>query len=442
MIRLDAEQRAAATIGQGPVRVVAGAGTGKTAVIAERFRRLVIGGASPSSILVMTFTDRAAAEMRERIEDLVGESAPAVGTFHALALSWLRADGRSIGVPAAFRIITGADRWILARELMWELGDIALTGDERPDDLVAPALQMLERLKQELVPFERLHTWAEKGEDHEKAELMQACVRLFRAYEQACRKDRLLDFEDLLTLTVKMLSERPALLDTYRTRYPHVLVDEYQDLNLAQERLVELIAGAAQPFVVGDDDQSIYRFRGASRASLERFVRAFPEAQTQRRAPAQAAALEPVRRKSGAVVMSGWSDRGRGDRFGSVTTHRVRVGSRRDCGPVPDERHRAAHRGSVVGARIAARCERRPRLLRPPRDKGRDRALASLARPERRSGPGARPHPSAPAPRCGSGPVEAARPQGVASTGGSDELGTGVGFRRAAGKATYSIRRP
>jgi len=280
VIRLDAEQRAAATIGRGPVRVVAGAGTGKTAVIAERFRRLVIGGASPSSILVMTFTDRAAAEMRERIEDLVGESAPAVGTFHAIALSWLRADGRSIGVPAGFRIVTGADRWILARELMWELGDLALTGDERPDDLVAPALQMLERLKQELVPFERLHAWAKKAEDREKAELMQACVRLFRAYEQACRKDRLLDFEDLLTLTVKMLSERPALLDTYRTRYPHVLVDEYQDLNLAQERLVELIAGAAQPFVVGDDDQSIYRFRGASRASLERFLRAFLEAQT------------------------------------------------------------------------------------------------------------------------------------------------------------------
>ena len=280
MIRLDAEQRAAATIGRGPVRVVAGAGTGKTAVIAERFRRLVMSGASPSSILVMTFTDRAAAEMRERIEDLVGASAPAVGTFHAIALSWLRADGHAIGVPAGFRIITGADRWILARELMWELGDLVLTGDERPDDLVAPALQMLERLKQELVPLERLEVWAKSAEDHEKAELMQACVRLFRAYARACRKQRLLDFEDLLTLTVKMLGERPALLETYRGRYPHVLVDEYQDLNLAQERLVELIAGAAQPFVVGDDDQSIYRFRGASRASLERFLRAFPEAQT------------------------------------------------------------------------------------------------------------------------------------------------------------------
>jgi DNA helicase-2/ATP-dependent DNA helicase PcrA len=280
VIRLDAEQRGASAIGRGPVRVVAGAGTGKTAVIAERFRRLVMGGASPSSILVMTFTDRAAGEMRDRIEDLIGAAAPAVGTFHAIALSWLRADGRSIGVPAGFRIITGAERWILARELMWQLGDLALTGDERPDDLVAPALQMLERLKQELVPLERLAAWTKSAEDHEKAELMQACVRLFRAYEHECRKERVLDFEDLLTLTVRMLEQRPAMLDTYRERYPHVLVDEYQDLNLAQERLVELIAGGGAPFVVGDDDQSIYRFRGASRASLERFLRAFPTANT------------------------------------------------------------------------------------------------------------------------------------------------------------------
>jgi DNA helicase-2/ATP-dependent DNA helicase PcrA len=259
---------------------VAGAGTGKTAVIAERFRRLVKGGASPESILVMTFTDRAAAEMRERIEDLIGGVAPAVGTFHAIALAWLRADGRAVGVPAGFRIITGADRWILARELMWELGDLALTGDERPDDLVSPALQMLERLKQELVPLERLSAWADRADDHEKAELMQACVRLFSAYEAECRKQRLLDFDDLLSLTVRMLERRPALLEAYRARHPHVLVDEYQDLNLAQERLVELVAGGGEPFVVGDDDQSIYRFRGASRASLERFLRAFPAAST------------------------------------------------------------------------------------------------------------------------------------------------------------------
>jgi DNA helicase-2/ATP-dependent DNA helicase PcrA len=279
-MRLGSEQRRAALIGGGPVRVVAGAGTGKTAVIAERFRRLVAGGAPPGSILVMTFTDRAAAEMRHRIEALIGAPAPAVGTFHSMALQWLRSDGRRLGVPAGFRILAGADRWILARELMWDLGDEALTGDERPDDLVAPTLQMLERLKQELVPLKRLSAWAASSEEPERAQLMEACVRLFRAYERACRKQRLLDFEDLLGMAVRMLEEQPALLRSYSARYPHVLVDEYQDLNLAQERLVELVAQGGEPFIVGDDDQSIYRFRGASRASLERFQTHFGSAFT------------------------------------------------------------------------------------------------------------------------------------------------------------------
>jgi DNA helicase-2/ATP-dependent DNA helicase PcrA len=280
MTRLGAEQQRAAATGHAPVRVVAGAGTGKTAVIAERFRRLVAGGASPASILVMTFTERAAAEMRERIEDVIGTTAPAVGTFHAIALGWLRADGRTVGVPAGFRILAGADRWIFTRELMWELGDPVLTGDERPDDLVTPALQMLERLKQELVPLQRLSGWAASTDDADRAQLMLACVRLFQAYERKCRKARLLDFEDLLALTVRMLEQQPALLRRYGELYPHVLVDEYQDLNLAQERLVELVAQGRAPFVVGDDDQSIYRFRGASRASLERFLSHFPTALT------------------------------------------------------------------------------------------------------------------------------------------------------------------
>src|SRR6202158_5796905 len=130
-MKLESAARAAGGIAGGPLRVVAGAGTGKTAVIAERFRRLVASGVDPASVLVMTFTERAAAEMRQRIEELIGAGAPAVGTFHAIALSWLRADGRSIGVPAGFRIITGADRWILARELMWQLGDLALRGGDR-----------------------------------------------------------------------------------------------------------------------------------------------------------------------------------------------------------------------------------------------------------------------------------------------------------------------
>ena len=279
-MKLGRDQMAAAELGGGPVRVVAGAGTGKTAVIAERFRRLVAAGALPESILVMTFTERAATEMRMRIETLIDAAAPAVGTFHSIALGWLREDGRSVGVPHAFRILTGAERWILARELMWRIGDAALTGDERPDDLVAPVLRMLERMKQEMVPIERLEAWAHGAEDAERAELMRACVRLFRAYERECRKQRLLDFDDLLLLAVRMFEKNPKILVRYATRFPYVLVDEYQDLNLAQERLVELLAGGRDPFVVGDDDQSIYRFRGASRASLDRFVHSFTGART------------------------------------------------------------------------------------------------------------------------------------------------------------------
>jgi DNA helicase-2/ATP-dependent DNA helicase PcrA len=279
-IKLRREQVAAAAIGNRPVRVVAGAGTGKTAVIAERFRRLVAGGASPESILVMTFTERAAAEMRHRIEELTNRPAPAVGTFHSMALGWLRVDGRSVGVPPGFRILVGAHRWILARELMWTIGDGELTGDERPDDLVAPLLSMLERLKQELVPLQRLESWAASSDDPERAAFMRAAVRLFRAYEAACRKRRLLDFDDLLLLAVRMLEKNAGKRRDYARRYPHVLVDEYQDLNLAQERLVELVAEGGEPFIVGDDDQSIYRFRGASRASLERFLGTFPAART------------------------------------------------------------------------------------------------------------------------------------------------------------------
>src|SRR4029077_10980461 len=164
-----------ARLPSGPVRVVAGAGTGKTAVIAQRFRALVEEGAAPESILVMTFTERAAGEMRQRIEAAISGVAPSVGTFHSMALAWLREDGRSVGVPSGFRILAGADRWILARECMWSLGDLALTGDERPDDLVGPVLQMLERMKQELVPIERLTSWGATSDDAERGELMRAC---------------------------------------------------------------------------------------------------------------------------------------------------------------------------------------------------------------------------------------------------------------------------
>ena len=263
--------------GPGPVRVIAGPGTGKTEVIVERFRRLVADGADPASILVMTFTERAAGEMRARIEAATGWEGPlAVGTFHAQAQSWLRQDGPRAGVPERFGVLAGPDRWILAWELMWRLADPLLVGAEHPELQVTPLLRMLERLKEELIPVARLEAWARRAPDDEHAATWLAACRLYRAYARECRRLRLLDFDDLLERAVALLSRHPDVLARYRARFPWVLVDEYQDTNLAQERIVELLGQSGQVFVVGDDDQSIYRFRGASRASMERFARAFP----------------------------------------------------------------------------------------------------------------------------------------------------------------------
>jgi ATP-dependent DNA helicase UvrD/PcrA len=280
-VRLGQDQQGAAALLEGAVRVVAGAGTGKTAVIAERFRRLVSSGVRPAEILVMTFTDRAAREMRARIEAATGEPAEAVGTFHSMAMGWLREDGSAVGLRPSFRILAGADRWIALRELMWEMGDPTLVADDRPDDLVAPLLKLLERLKQELVPLQRLEDWCAANPGDERSALLSAAARLFREHARRTRGEGLVDFDDLLVDAVRLLEGNPQLLSRYRVRHPHLMVDEYQDTNLAQERLVELLGQDARSvFVVGDDDQSIYRFRGAALASMNRFLQVFPGAQT------------------------------------------------------------------------------------------------------------------------------------------------------------------
>jgi DNA helicase-2/ATP-dependent DNA helicase PcrA len=203
-----------------------------------------------------------------------------VGTFHSLALRWLRDDPRG-GLPPGFRILRGPERWISLRELLWELGHPALVGEERPDDLVRPLLRLEERLKQELVPVHRLRAWAGHQEDADRRARYLAAAQLFAAHAARCRRQGLAGFDDLLLFAVRLLEQHPEVRDHLRARFPWVMVDEYQDTNTAQERLVELLgAPDGNVCVVGDDDQSIYRFRGASRASMERFRSRFPEAAT------------------------------------------------------------------------------------------------------------------------------------------------------------------
>jgi superfamily I DNA/RNA helicase/RecB family exonuclease len=146
---------------------------------------------------------------------------------------------------------------------------------------VTPLLRLQERLKQELVAVARLATWAHRDPEPDRRLLLASAARLFRAYASYCERERLLDFDDLIVQVVRLLEAHPEVRGRYAERFPWIMVDEYQDTNLAQERVVELLAGRnGNAFVVGDDDQSIYRFRGASRASLERFLSCFPGAET------------------------------------------------------------------------------------------------------------------------------------------------------------------
>ena len=265
----------------GAVRIVAGAGTGKTAVLVDRFTRLVAAGVDPASILLLTFTERAAAEMRNRVLAATGLPLVNVSTFHAVAYAWLREQAAAARVPFGFRIVTGADRWILLRELMWELAAPVFVGADRPDDMVAPLLKMLERTKQELIAADRLKRWALARGDPGQREYFAAAADLFLAYDARCRELRLLDFDELLLRCVRLLENDDNVRAAYAARFSWLMVDEYQDTNLAQERLVELLGAATgRVCVVGDDDQSIYRFRGASLGGMERFGRAFPGALT------------------------------------------------------------------------------------------------------------------------------------------------------------------
>ncbi|HVB76455.1 MAG TPA: ATP-dependent DNA helicase [Candidatus Nitrosotalea sp.] len=281
-LHLSSEQLQALDPTWGPVRIIAGAGTGKTTVIAERYRRLVQSGIDPSRIIVMTFTERAAGEMRDRIVTATGlESVSGVGTFHSLALGWLREEPPAAGLESGFRILEGPERWIAMRELMWNSAPAALLEEDRPDDLIPAILSLQERLKQELVSLNAYAAWAAAIPDPDLRRRQQAVHRLLLRYQRFCRAGRLVDFDDLLLGAVRLLETRSRTRQHLVGTSNWVMVDEYQDSNRAQERVVQLLGTPwGNVCVVGDDDQSIYRFRGASRANLEHFLELFPAAQS------------------------------------------------------------------------------------------------------------------------------------------------------------------
>ena len=263
---LNPEQRVAVTTTEGPLLVLAGAGSGKTRVITVRIAWLLAHGVAPENVLAMTFTNRAATEMRERLAALVGgEAAKAatVGTFHSFCVKLLRERGHAIGLPARFAISDSSDQLSALKGALRELR-VAETS-------IAPgALQSQISLMKS-----RLVTPAEALKQAEgRRELLIA--RAYAKYDENLRRTRCVDFDDLLVFAVRLLRESAVDKEALAARFRFVMVDEYQDTNTPQYELLRLIAGAHRNLcVVGDDDQSIYGWRGADVKKILGFANDF-----------------------------------------------------------------------------------------------------------------------------------------------------------------------
>jgi DNA helicase II / ATP-dependent DNA helicase PcrA len=270
---LNPQQRAAVVHTGSPLLIVAGAGSGKTRVLTHCVAYLIAErGAHPGEILAITFTNKAAGEMKERVAALVGPRAKTmwVSTFHSMCVRILRAEAKTLGLTSSFSIYDADD----ARRLM-----TLVTRDIDLDPKRYPARSMsalVSNLKNELVTPQ---AWA----DQARSSGDKVLAEVYERYQRRLAESHALDFDDLIMTAVQLLQRHPHVAEHYRRRFRHVLVDEYQDTNHAQYVLVRELTGGENPAelaVVGDADQSIYAFRGATIRNILEFERDYPNATT------------------------------------------------------------------------------------------------------------------------------------------------------------------
>jgi DNA helicase-2/ATP-dependent DNA helicase PcrA len=265
---LNPVQREAVEQVEGPVLVVAGAGSGKTRVLTHRIAHLIETGTSPFEILAITFTNKAAQEMKERVQALVGPVAQKmwVSTFHAACVRILRRDGHNLGYPSSFTIYDQADA---QRLVGYVIRDLNLDPKRFPPRSVHGTISAAKN--DDLGP----EAYAQRAEQIFERKIAD----VYAEYQARLLKAGAMDFDDLLRNTVELLRTQPEVLEHYRRRFTHILVDEYQDTNKVQNEMVlQLAGGHHNVCVVGDSDQSIYRFRGADIRNILEFEEAFPDA--------------------------------------------------------------------------------------------------------------------------------------------------------------------
>ena len=267
---LNQEQRAAVTAAPGPALVLAGAGSGKTRVLVHRIAWLCqVEGLSPYGLLAVTFTNKAAAEMRGRVESLLDANLTGmwVGTFHGIAHRMLRAHWQAANLPQTFQILDSDDQQRLVKRIMKGLD---LDESKWP---VKQAQWYINARKDEGLRANQIQDSGDLT--------ARQLLRVYVAYEAACERAGVVDFAELLLRTLELLRHNEDILTHYRHRFRYVLVDEFQDTNLIQYDWLKLLAGKQTPvFAVGDDDQSIYGWRGARIENIFSFSKDYPDTQT------------------------------------------------------------------------------------------------------------------------------------------------------------------
>ncbi len=268
---LNPAQREAVETIEGPLLIAAGPGSGKTRVITHRVAYLVrVCGVSPYRILAVTFTNKAAREMKERLERLVGPRAEqlTVGTFHAFCASVLRREGKHVGVESNFTIYDDEDQINLVKQALEAV-------DLDPKRFHPRAvLSSISRSKSQMVDSHAL-------EQNQLSYFEEQAAKVYRQYDEMLSRNNAVDFDDLLMKAVILFRDRPDVLKKYQRRYQHVLIDEFQDTNIAQYSLARLLAQESRNLcVVGDADQSIYSWRHADIRNILSFQNDYPDART------------------------------------------------------------------------------------------------------------------------------------------------------------------
>ena len=311
--RLNPMQQEAVFYTEGPLLVLAGAGSGKTRVLTHRIAYLIEEKkVNPWNILAITFTNKAAGEMRERVDSIVGFGAEAVwvSTFHSMCVRILRRFIDLLGYKNSFTIYDTDDQKTLMKQVFKTLNLDPKQFKERA------VMAQISAAKNAMIDAE---TYAADNGDRFPEKITAQC---YLAYQEALQKNNALDFDDLLLLTVQLFKENPQVLEMYQERFRYIMVDEYQDTNTVQFRLVKQLAGKYHNLcVVGDDDQSIYRFRGADIRNILSFEKAFPGAKVikleqnyRSTGNILAAANEVIRNNRGRKDKTLWTANGEGEK--------------------------------------------------------------------------------------------------------------------------------